>query len=154
MRPRYATPMKTSSAAPASVRVRRCKQRTKALVSALLGREISYDEAMKVKRALVSLGVLPRIGRPWPRRARIEPLRAQSFRSKAREAGLPAHVLWNRIFHLGWSEEEATLTPVGARIRDSLAAKARAAGLPPDMVRRRVREGWSEKRALSTPPLC
>lgn len=142
------------SAVSASVKVRQSKQRTKALISALIGREVGYPEAMKVKRDLVTAGVLPHVDRMLPG----EPLREQSLRSKSREAGLAPHVVWNRMDH-GWSEEDALSTPVGAsppgglkrNHPNSLAVKARAAGLPPDMVRRRVRNGMTEEQALATP---
>lgn len=146
------------SAAPASVRVRQCRQRTKEFVSALLGREIGYNEAMKVKRDLAAAEIIPRTNMTRPG----EPLRGPSLRSKAREAGIAiSHVaVWKRIKR-GWSEELALSMPVGfvgpggmkRNHPDSLAVKARSAGLPPDMVRRRVREGMSEEQALLTPPV-
>ncbi len=142
------------SAAPASVKVRQCRQRTKALVSALVGRDLGYNEAMKVKRDLAASGFIPRPARMLPG----APLREQSLGSKARDAGLPEHTVYARVAD-GWPEERALSTPVGAapfggmkrNHPNSLAAKARLIGLPPDMVRRRVREGMTEEQALSTP---
>lgn len=143
-------PMKkqTYSSAPASVSVRQSKQRTKAFISALVGRDLGYPEAMKVKRDLVSSGVLPSLRKMLAG----QPLREKSLRAKAREAGLPHYVVWNRLDH-GWDEARALSTPVGAPRQNCLAARARAVGLPPGMVQRRVRDGMSEEQALSTPPV-
>lgn len=135
----------TYSSAPASVKVRQSKQRTKAFASALIGRDLGYPEAMKVKRDLAALGVLPNSSRMLPG----EPLREMSLAAKARAAGFAPHIVWNRLDH-GWTEERALSTPVGAT-RRALSDKAHAVGLPPDMVRRRMREGMSEEQALTTP---
>jgi hypothetical protein len=134
------------SSAAASVAVRKSKQRTKALIAALIGRELGYPEAMKVKRDLAASGILPKPERMLPG----EPLREQSRASKAREAGLHPSTFYARV-HDGWTEEQALSVPFGAGRANSLAVKARAVGLPPDMVRRRVREGMTEEQALSAP---
>src|ERR1035437_2488886 len=69
---------------------------------------------------------------------------------KKRASGkISNRLVWRRVHELGWSESEAReLSPR----KKSLAAKARAAGLPPFTVYSRIRHsGMTEDEALSMP---
>jgi hypothetical protein len=69
--------------------------------------------------------------------------------------GLNSSLISNRINRMGWSVEEALTIPVDSakfrRGEDTLAHKARMAGLPDYIVQNRVYAGWTIEKALSTP---
>jgi DNA-binding phage protein len=90
--------------------------------------------------------------------------RTQSMSAWAREAGLSRTTLFMRLA-LGWGEREAVRTPAGARLvratkyahlvadkrPQSVAARARKAGMNPSTLYRRLKKGWDLERALTTP---
>jgi lambda repressor-like predicted transcriptional regulator len=137
-------PLVAHSANPTAIRHRIYIETCVQQASALVGKRLSRPKAMGLLRDL-----------------RVA-LMGATLSRRAREAGLNKHTVYARIHH-GWSEEQALTAPVRSlsRLRHgsrdlvaSLTAKAREAGLSPKTVWDRVRRrGWSEERALGTPPL-
>jgi lambda repressor-like predicted transcriptional regulator len=90
--------------------------------------------------------------------------RTQSMSAWAREAGLSRATLSARL-EKGWGEREAVRTPVGARLLretkyahlvagerpQSMAARARKAGMNPSTLYKRLRMGWDLESALEIP---
>ena len=73
-----------------------------------------------------------------------------SLRQRALAAGLTDRIVANRIHQLGWSEEKALSTP-RADHSNSIAKRARAAGLDLHMVYQRISKWGDVERALTTP---
>lgn len=76
-----------------------------------------------------------------------------SINSLAKEAKISAHTLWDRFHRQHLSIRDAISTPIHDKRNNSLAAKARVCGMCPGTVWRRIKTGWEEDEALTTPVL-
>jgi hypothetical protein len=130
-----------------SVRARKANMKIVTMASTLLGHPASRDEAYRLMRDLRAIGVLPK--KEQNRKLCKHTLAA---REMGMAEGVTEHLVSHRVRD-GWSIERAVTTPV-RRPQDTLAHRARQVGMRPSLVYKRVRlRGWSEQRALSTPPL-
>jgi len=78
-------------------------------------------------------------------------LRPTSLAAQARAHNITPNTVRASMRNKGWSLELALTYPLMRK--NSIAKKAREAGLPPRLVVDRLRQGWSLEQALSTPPL-
>lgn len=133
-------PNKVYSRTPAQRRHRLYIRKCVEVASTLLGLRVSRSVAMRLLRDLRTAGVIS---------MEVDP---KCISVQARKAGLSPQRVHNRLCQ-GWSLKRALQTPIRDRT-STLAFRARQAGLNPRMVWRRVHlRGWSEERALATPPL-
>lgn len=123
------------SSDPANVLARLKRRTRQEMASILLGRRASRREAEKFHRDL-----------------RLAGAHKKSLAEEARDAGLAYQTVQWRMRRKGMSREMALSLPLPPPLV-TLTSKARASGLDYNMVRMRIKNGWSEDRALSTPPL-
>lgn len=128
-------------------------------------RAYGIDPLVVISRRRLGWEILSAVTTPVKRACRAVMVRGQSYRSVSAAAaalGVPYDRVMSRL-RGGWEVERAfsdaasqmppnarALRVEGKRYR-SIAAAAESFGLDPMVVRARIQQGWSLKRALSTP---
>lgn len=128
-------------------------------------RAYGIDPLVVISRRRLGWEILSAVTTPVKRACRAVMVRGQSYRSVSAAAaalGVPYGRVMSRLRE-GWEVERAfsdaasqmppnarALRVEGKRYR-SIAAAAESSGLDPMVVRARIQQGWSLKRALSTP---